>query len=183
MFRSGAIEESAMSNPSESVRKSLAGLRTAIETEIGGLEFFKTAAERCDDPAGKEMFLSLAREEIEHKRLLEMEFQSLLAKGRFLPHEVVTREFPLEETAIPVEAFRRSLERSHFEMSAVGIGILLEKNAIAHFERMAEETDDEEARKTFRWLAAWERGHLDTLAELDRALRDAYWADQGFAPM
>jgi rubrerythrin len=172
-----------MPEPSESLKKALAGIRTAIETEIRGLEFFKTAADRCEDPDGREMFLAMAREEVEHKKLLEREFRSLLEQGKFLPHDEVTKEIPLEETALPVEAFRESLKRSNFEMSAIGIGIMLEKSAIEHFERMANETDDEEARKTFRWLAEWERGHLDQLMEIDRSLRDAYWADQGFAPM
>jgi rubrerythrin len=178
-----AKAEAEMTEPTESVKKALEGLRTAIETEIRGLEFFRAAADRCEDPDGREMFLSMAREEVEHKKLLEREFASLLEQGRFLPHEEVRSEIPLEETAIPVDVFRESLKRSNFEMSAVGIGILLEKSAIEHFDQMARETDDEEARKTFVWLADWERGHLDQLMDIDRNLRDAYWADQGFAPM
>jgi rubrerythrin len=172
-----------MSEPSASVKKALEGLRTAIETEIRGLEFFRAAADRCDDPDGKEMFLSLAREEVEHKRLLERQFSHLLEQGEFLPAEEVKGSIPIEDTPIPVDAFRESLKRSNFEMSAIGIGIMLEKSAIEHFERLAREADDEEARKMYGWLAEWERGHLDQLVEIDRSLRDAYWADQGFAPM
>ena len=172
-----------MAERSESLEKSLAGVRIAIETEIRGYEFFRASADRCEDPDGKEMFLSLAREEVEHRKLLEKEFKSLLEKGRFLPHEEVLTEIPEHDTAIPVEAFRESLKRSHFEMSAISIGVVLEQNAIAHFQKLADETDDEEARKTFSWLAEWEREHLDQLRALDQMLRDQYWADQGFTPM
>jgi len=172
-----------MSEPSASVKKALEGLRTAIETEIRGLEFFRAAADRCEDPDGKAMFLSMAREEVEHKRLLERQFAHLLEQGQFIPAEELKSDIPIEDTPIPVAAFRESLKRSNFEMSAIGIGIMLEKSAIAHFESLAHETDDEEARKMYAWLAEWEHGHLDQLVEIDRNLRDAYWADQGFSPM
>jgi rubrerythrin len=172
-----------MTQPGMSLKEALAGLRTAIETEIRGLEFFRAAAERCEDPDGREMFLAMAREEVEHKKLLEQEFAHLLEHEQYLPHAELIKDIPLEETAIPVEAFREGLKRSNFEMSAVGIGIMLEKNAIEHFENLAAKTDDDEARKTFRWLADWERGHLDQLMEIDRNLRDEYWSEQGFAPM
>ncbi len=172
-----------MPERNESLEKSLNAVRIAIETEIRGYEFFRAAADRCTDAAGKEMFLSLAREEVEHRKLLEKEFKNLLEQGRFLPHEEVMTQIPEEHTAIPVEAFRESLKKSHFEMSAISIGVVLEQNAIAHFKQMAEEIDDVEAQKTFAWLAEWERGHLDQLRELDNMMRDAYWADQGFSPM
>ena len=172
-----------MADRNESLEKSLHGVRVAIETEIRGYEFFRAAADRCADPDGKEMFLSLAREEVEHRKLLEREVKSLIDQGKFLPHEEVMTQSPEEHTAIPVEAFRESLKRSHFEMSAISIGVVLEQNAIAHFKAMAEETDDEEARKTFSWLAEWERGHLDQLRGLDQMMRDEYWSEQGFTPM
>ena len=113
-----------MTEPSMSFKEALAGLRTAIETEIRGLEFFRAAAERCEDPDGREMFLAMAREEVEHKKLLERQFAHLLEQKRYLPHEELTKDIPIEETAIPVEAFREGLKRSNFEMSAVGIGII-----------------------------------------------------------
>ena len=84
---------------------------------------------------------------------------------------------------IATPAMPSAMQWCNFEMSAIGIGIMLEKSAIEHFERLAREADDEEARKMYGWLAEWERGHLDQLVEIDRSLRDAYWADQGFSPM
>jgi rubrerythrin len=44
----------------------LQGLKTAIEAELTGHEFYKNAAETTSDPVGKETFSRMAEEEIGH---------------------------------------------------------------------------------------------------------------------
>ena len=55
--------------------------------------------------------------------------------------------------------------------------------AISYYNKHAKDTDDPDLRQLFTWLAAWEDGHLNQLLELEKIYQDAYWADQGFAPM
>jgi rubrerythrin len=68
-------------------------------------------------------------------------------------------------------------------MAAVAAGVELELAAINYYKKAAEECPDEESAGVFRFLADWEKDHLDGLNELEKRLRDEYFADQGFVPM
>ena len=37
-------------------------------------------------------------------------------------------------------------------------------------------------RKTFEFLADWEKGHLESLRDVEKQMRDQYFADLGFSP-
>ena len=62
-------------------------------------------------------------------------------------------------------------------------GCELELSAITFYTKAADECPDEESSKVFRFLADWEKGHLDALSELEERMKDQYFADQGFSPM
>ena len=52
----------------------LDAIKTAIITELRGLEIYKAAAERTTDPAARLMFQSLATDEEHHKAFFERNF-------------------------------------------------------------------------------------------------------------
>ena len=61
----------------------LKGLKTAIEAELAGHEFYKNAAKTTSDTAGKETFSRMAEEELEHFNYLRHQYQSVLEKGDY----------------------------------------------------------------------------------------------------
>ncbi|MFZ5916372.1 MAG: ferritin-like domain-containing protein [Chloroflexota bacterium] len=60
----------------------LTALRTAVLIEQDAVNFYRRAAGQIDDPAGKEMFEFLADFEAGHRRVLEEEYNFLLAAFR-----------------------------------------------------------------------------------------------------
>ena len=60
-------------------------IKQAIMLEIHGLQFYKVAAGRCSNPAAREMFEDLAKDEIRHRAELERQFRSILKESKWRP--------------------------------------------------------------------------------------------------
>jgi rubrerythrin len=68
-------------------------------------------------------------------------------------------------------------------MSALSIGVLLEKSAYEFYAHSAKDAEDDRVRAFFDELAEWENGHYQLLLREDDALRDAYWEENRFVPL
>ena len=160
----------------------LEAIKTAIITELRGYEIYKAAAERADDPAAKQMFSSLAEDERHHKVFLERNFQSVLETGEWAVPATPENLSPLDDSEIVNPDFLKRVKGGAFEMAVVAAGCELELSAIKYYKEAAEECPDEESAKVFRFLADWEKDHLHSLTELEKRLKDEYFAAQGFTP-
>ena len=161
----------------------LEAVKTAIITELRGLEIYKAAAERATDPSAKQMFEQLADDEKHHKDFLEANFRSLLQKGEWAIPATPQNLSPLDHTDIVTPDFLKRVKGGSFEMAVIATGVTLERTAIDYYSKAAMECPDEESAKVFRFLANWEQDHLKALSELEMRMRDEYFADQGFARM
>lgn len=160
----------------------LEAVKTAVITELRGEEIYQAAAERSTDPAAAQMFKSLAEDERQHKSFLEQNFKSLLERGEWSIPATPENLTPLDHSDIVSEDFLQRVKGGTFEMAVIAAGCELERAAIRFYEGQAEECPDEESCEVFRFLANWEKSHLDALTDLEARLRDQYFADQGFAP-
>ncbi len=164
-------------------RKLLEALRRAIAAEYEGYGFYQMAARSTEDPLGRQVFEGLAGEELEHAAYLKAQHRSLGETGKVdggvalgKPH-VVKPGSPIFSPAL-----RERIGEAHFEMSALGVGVHLEENAMAFYRTLAAETTDPAVRKFLLELAEWEAGHHRALLEQQQALQQAYWERNGFAP-
>jgi rubrerythrin len=160
----------------------LEAIKTAIITELRGYEIYKAAAERTGDPAAKQMFSSLAEDERHHKMFLERNFKSMLEKGEWAVPATPENLSPLDDSEIVNSDFLKRVKGGAFEMAVVAAGCELEMSAINYYKKAAKECPDEESSKVFHFLADWEKDHLRNLDELEKRLKDEYFASQGFTP-
>ncbi|MBD3162050.1 MAG: hypothetical protein GF346_07120 [Candidatus Eisenbacteria bacterium] len=167
----------------EQLQSAIDAVRTAIITEIKGLELYQTAAAKAEDPDARRMFEMLADEERGHKAYLEKHYESLMKTGEWDKTELSPRSEEEVGEFIIDDAFRRSLRRGNFEMAVVAIAVDLEAKAVAFYKEVAEQAEDPETRQVFEHLARWEEGHHQQFLEMERELRDSYFSDRGFAPM
>ena len=58
-------------------KAALTALEKAMEVERHGKAFYEQAAELVHDPMGKQVFQTLARDEVQHIRLLQAEYDSI----------------------------------------------------------------------------------------------------------
>jgi len=159
-------------------------LEGALRAERDGFTFYTTAAEQSEDPAAKEVFGHLADEERRHFEALQLEYRQLL-EGSAWDGSVTLGErwTPPEAGGIFSADFRRRIAGRHLEMSALSIGILLEKDAEAFYRAAAAEETDAQIRAFLLELADWEAGHLQMLMREDELLRDEYWNENRFSPL
>jgi len=115
--------------------------------------------------------------------MLQTQHRSLTQEGKLDLDAIHPAEVDHGSGPVIDDAFKKSLKRGTFEMAIIGIGCDLENRAVRFYREQAEAAEDPDLKKVFSWLMKWEEGHLAQLLDLEKQYQDAYWADQGFAPM
>jgi rubrerythrin len=160
-------------------------VKNAIRVENDGYQFYRLAEEKTKDTKGKEVFASLAKDETNHMEILKRLYQKVKQEEEFKFDEVKDMKHILETTSespIFSEEFKHRLNQSHFEMTALSIGILLEKDSIDFYKKSAEGTDEKEVKMLFNYLADWEGEHLRALVKQQKFLQEDYWSEARFYP-
>jgi rubrerythrin len=165
----------------------LKAIETAIQIEEDGLAFYTKAAKQTDDPNGKRMFQTLARDEAAHLRLFEDTREALLEKGTWLSPEQVAAISPGEFARRPIfpagDEIKTALrsgqaEMPEHELAALQRGIQAEKDSIAFYTQEMEKTDDPDAKAMYAYLIEQEEGHRTILqGEYDYLNRTGFWFD------
>ena len=154
-------------------------LRDAMEAERDGFTFYSMAAERSEDPGARET----SEEERAHYEALQSGYKALAEGGAWEPSTELKAHGEPTAGGIFSEDFVRRIGGKHLEMSALSIGILLERNAYEFYARRADEAEDEAIGAFFRELAEWENAHYRLLLHQDEALKEEYWNENRFAPL
>jgi rubrerythrin len=165
--------------------KLLEALRMALQTELDGVNFYQMAAERTSDERGKKTFRMLAEEERKHFGELQRHYSSIMTQNKWAPSISLGEAKDMFSGSSPIfsEELKGRIKESHFEMSALSIGALLETNSIEFYRKIRQETDEPTARELFGKLENWEKGHLRAITQQLDVLKEDYWADQHFAPL
>lgn len=159
------------------------GLKQAIQAESDGYHFYKMAANSTKDPEGKEVFESLASDELEHLRFLKTQYKSILDTGKPDKNSKLEKpSSPSDESPIFSEQFKSDLEKAHYEMSALSIGVQLELSSIKFYKSEAEAVDDLFVKSFYNELAEWETTHYRRLIRQQKELKEDYWYKGGFYP-
>jgi rubrerythrin len=160
-------------------------VKNAIRVENDGYQFYRLAEEKTKDAKGKEVFSSLAKDETNHMQILKSLYQSVKEKGEYKFDEHKDMKHILETTSespIFSKEFKGRIEQAQFEMTALSIGILLEKNSIEFYKKSAQESEDNEVKMLFDYLAGWEGEHLRALVQQQKFLQEDYWTEARFYP-
>ena len=159
------------------------GLKKAIQAETDGYHFYRMTAANTEDSMGRETFLGLAEEELEHQRYLETQYAKFMKDGTFDTSLKLTSHVDLSgDSPIFSAALKQRAKAPHFEMSALAIGIQLELNAVRHYEAQVRQATEPTVVAFYEELVAWEKKHYEGLSRQQENLREATWADAGFAP-
>lgn len=168
------------------VTTAVTALKFALQTERDGYRFYREAAEKTREVGGKEMFERIANDETVHEQILSEQLRSLKETGRWSAVEVkiqqadtrVRKEGPI----FSPDRLAREVGDYTYELSALRMAFLIEKDSIAFYTKAAENTSDPTGRSTFLGLAEWEKTHLRALESEYHLLADQFKMDMGFAP-
>jgi rubrerythrin len=167
----------------EAMKRMTDGLLKAIQAEADGYHFYMMAAQSTSDTKGREVFETLAKEELDHQRFLQAQYKALAETGK--PDESVRLGNRVDLSGLsPIfsEAIQARAREAHYEMSALSIGIQLELNSIQFYRSESVVASDPVMREFYSDLVDWETGHYRALLRQQVALKDSYWSASGFAP-
>ncbi len=148
-----------MKNTNDQNRMLLDILKEAISIEIYGREYYSIFSELVEDENAKSIFKGLARDEGEHRELLEKEYKKIFGK----PADIAVLSEENREKARQV--FPESLEPMGIEETkdVLKLGIRTEERSIELYSNSAKKTDIKSSRDLFLKLVHFEEGHKKTL--------------------
>jgi rubrerythrin len=155
-------------------------LKEAMAIEMTGREFYRVTAEKTSDDKGRETFEFLSTEEEKHFHLLQT-WLLQVEQGEIEPVVLSAPDAHPPSRVFSAEFIRRIGEK-HFEMSALSIGALLEKNSLEFYAKAAQDASDPAEKRIFQELSAWETQHHQMLVKELESLQEAYWTTNRFAP-
>ena len=153
-------------------------LKGALLLEQRGKAFYEKSASDARDPAVKELFSFLAEEEVRHLRILGDLFRNYRETGKAKAPDAGEPGKIAEK--ILTDKVKAEISAASYEAAAIYAAMGFEDRAMSFYAEEAEKAEDPEIAKLFRWLADWERKHLELLMAIDEELRQRIWYDQRF---
>ena len=122
------------------------------------------------------MFIRLAIDEYEHRRILDEQLKKLLEGQGWEKVNVPKSEIEKIAPTVKEKQQRTKGESGLAEIDALNTALDLEKKAADFFREKAEQIDEAEAKELFIRLAEWEDSHFDLIqAELDAINQTGFW--------
>ncbi len=164
--------------------ENLNALKTAMEAELTGYNFYRGAATNFTDLNGKEALSRMADEEMKHFKYLQHQYKSILEKGDYdFTREIIQISGEKEENPIFSKEIKNRVKECHYEVSVLSIGMKLELEAIRYYRSCAEKASTREARAIYQELADWEQAHYKAFERELSWLKEDYWQANNFVPM
>jgi len=152
-------------------------LKEAIAIEIYGKEYYSIFSELVEEEKAKAIFRGLARDEAEHRELIEKEYKKIAGK----PIDLKLLDEENREKARRI--FPESLEPMGIgeTKDVLTLGIRTEKRSIELYSKSAQKTDIKSSKDLFLKLVGIEQGHKSILQDA------MYYLDQegtwyGYSP-
>jgi len=160
----------------DSTSDAMKALKTAIDIEDNGLVTFLKFARRTKHEFGKNMFIRLAMDENEHRRILEKQLHHLAEGQPWV--EINVPKYEIENVAPTMTDRQQKItaETGGAETEALRIALDLERKAAKFFREQAATAKDPKAKSLFEQLAQWEDAHFDLIqAEMDSINNTGFW--------
>jgi rubrerythrin len=151
---------------STDTKAALAVLRQALDLEQRGYEFYVQAAERTDDPKGKEMLLSLAEDEVLHQKAIQRQIDALgQGEGWVLLDHIPEIDADLSSPLFPAGEVEldKAIRPDTSDLDAVLFALKIENDSFVLYAEQAEKAIDPNAKRLYAYLVDAERAHFNLL--------------------
>jgi len=153
-------------------------LNLAKEIEKEGILSYLDIARRTKDISGKNMFITLAQEEVSHYLALEKEVIKFLEEGHSEHIEIPVSEIEKVAPEITKREKRKKGKSELNELDALEIALEQEKKSMEFYKSKMEEMEDENLKALFKRLYEMEQNHYDLIfAQLDYIKGTGFWFD------
>lgn len=164
-------------------KKILDELSTAVKTEISGYFFYNTAAIIVGDDKGKNVFSNLAKEELDHIRVISRIAESVKAGGKFLSYEEAIKEGAPAIQGLPIfpttNDLIKKLETDPTDINAVKIAVENEEGAVEFYSKLLNEASLPDEKVVLTKLLEMEKAHLKILRwESESLNKTGFWGGE-----
>lgn len=154
-------------------------LAVAYRTEVAGYMFYSAAAEMLEDPKGRNIFAHLAKEELDHIRVISGIADSVKSGMGWIGYDEALRGgsitsgapiFPKENELI------KKLQRNQTDVEAVNISIGNEEAAVDFYSHLLKAAATPSEKVLLTRLLEMEKGHLKILRwESESLSKTGFW--------
>ncbi|MFH1435544.1 MAG: ferritin family protein [Pseudomonadota bacterium] len=150
------------------VKKLISILETGIELEKKGLGAYLKFAHKTKSMTGKNMFIRLAFDELEHMKILEKIRGARLAGKAFRKPPLPMKEINAMLPKLREKQFLKEADDGLADIDALKTALEMEKKSANYFRKIAQQEKDPKIVDLAGDLAKWEEFHYDLLQGGDR---------------
>jgi rubrerythrin len=155
-------------------------LKMAILMERRGKAFYEKVAQQATSSEVQNVFSLMAKEEDLHIAILSKQFK-LYEKTKAFEKSEIKEEESISKLILSKD-LKKQISAAGYEAAAIASAIDMENKAIEVYSKRAKESNDQNEKDLFQWLADWEKGHLKVLDDMNRELMEEVWYDNKFWP-
>ncbi len=160
--------------------KVIRGLKTAFNTEITGYMFYTYAAETVGDEKGRNLFFHLAKEELDHIRVISRIAESVEEGHGWVGYEEALKEVAAGAGGLPIfpreNEFTKRLKQNPTDSNAVAIGIESEEASVEFYSNMLKDAEGPQEKVVLTKLLEMEKAHLKILRwEGESLQKTGFW--------
>ncbi len=158
-------------------KRAAEAIKMAIQMEKDGRAFYEEAARKTTSKLGKEIFESLAKDEIKHLHTFQKMFEAMTGEGDWKA-EVDKYTSQVRKAPIFQDSAEKAGEADPNDVEAIRLAMDKERGGIEYYGKLAEETGDDLARELFTRIKDEEVYHYDLLQlQYDSLTGAGVWYD------
>jgi len=151
-------------------------LEIAINAEKTGLKTYLNFGYKTKDESGKNMFLRLASDELEHMTILEKQRESIQENQCWITVKLEKSEIEKLTPALKAKIQKIKGSEGLDQMSALRTALDLEDRAIKFYREQAQASIDPKAKDMYERLVKMEQAHYELIqAEIDYIEKTGFW--------
>lgn len=159
----------------------LNSLKKAMQGEMDSVTLYQNAADHSSDSEVKTFFHSRREEERLHYNYLLQYYQEV---SNDLQPSDLSDSIGNDWNNHPMisAAFLKRIGEDQVLFSAISTALLLEKDAIEHYRKSMNETDNLTLKSFYELMIRWESKHYDDLLAVQKEAEQYYWQKNQFEP-
>ena len=152
---------------SEHLERSTEALKTALQMEIEGKDFYQKSGDSSTNPLAKKLFLHLAEQEDVHYQKISEIFEAVTSRREWPEKETVLRHDTSLRSVFKeaIESMGKNASASSSELAAMKTAMVMEDRSYSFYRSRGEEAASHAEKAFYQALTAEERVHYLTLVD------------------